>query len=151
MYPTHQFTRHSPGISGHHRPRLQSLTAHPTLMPVLPLSYLLLFTKVFPNPLICVLLILFFFFHHPAFIIPVFLPPLSPLFPFFGVSLSHQSVLSLSQDICRSQTPSESLTAPQWFSPEAPRERQLELLCSRHVCITLAIRCELWSAEICVS
>ena len=57
MYPTHQFTRHSPWISEHHRPWLQSLTAHKTSMSVLPpLSHLPLFffffflTKVVPNP-----------------------------------------------------------------------------------------------------
>ena len=52
MYPTHQFTRHSPGISEHHRPWLQSLTAHKTSMSVLPLfSFAALFsTKVVPNP-----------------------------------------------------------------------------------------------------
>lgn len=94
VYPTHQFTRHSPWISGHHRPWLQSLTAHQTLMPILPLSFIRCFLlKCIPNPLICVTESCSFF-HHPVCIISFFYRlPFSPLTHFLGVSLHSSKTL----------------------------------------------------------
>lgn len=90
----------------------------------------------------------FVFFQHPAFIISFFYR-LSLLTHFPGF-LPHQSALS--QDVRSSETlrlPSPSLH----LSGSLQKNTSLNapLLCSRHVCITSAMRCEPWSAEICVS
>lgn len=129
MYPTHQFTRHSPGISGHHRPWLQSLTAQQTLMPVLPLSLsFAAFYQSVPKSLdLCPADSCIFSFTTQLLLFLSFTAylslSLSLLTHFLGFSLSLS--LSLFQNVRSSET-LESLAAPQWFSPEMTKEHQLK-------------------------